>query len=146
MLASRATAILLQSRRDASGDGELVGNAIDAMPKGGVLKLSTREIAGELEIEVADTGAGISPEVQKQIFEPFFTTKGARGTGLGLSISAEIIARHDGRLALVSSTEPGSSGTKFVISFPNERGVVQQSVVSVATPEPFTAARPLPAL
>ncbi len=99
----------------------LVGNALDAMPEGGVLDLLTRRVGSEIQIEVADTGAGISVDARAQIFEPFFTTKGARGTGLGLSISAEIVSRHKGTLTLASSTEQGASGTRFTITRPAQQ-------------------------
>ena len=96
----------------------LIGNAIDAMPHGGVLELSVRAKQDGAEITVADTGYGMSQEVQKRIFEPFFTTKGVAGTGLGLSICAEILERHGGSLRLRSETDPSCSGTEFSLFLP----------------------------
>ena len=64
---------------------------------------------------VGDTGAGMTPEVQRRVFDPFFTTKGARGTGLGLSVSQALIKGHHGTLTVDS--EPGR-GTIFVIRLP----------------------------
>lgn len=96
----------------------LIGNAIDAMPSGGSLLLAVRGRGQGAEIEVSDTGQGISEEAQKRIFEPFFTTKGVSGTGLGLSICAEIMERHGGTLRFSSSTESGHSGTRFQLYLP----------------------------
>ena len=96
----------------------LIGNAIEAMPAGGRLELSVRKQQGGLRIVVADTGQGISEADQARILEPFFTTKGASGTGLGLSISAEILQRHGGTLQFTSSMKQGASGTRFVLTLP----------------------------
>src|SRR6185369_6322536 len=63
----------------------LIFNAVDAMPMGGNLRLSARAAEGNVVVEVADTGVGMSAEVQVRLFEPFFTTKGEHGTGLGLA-------------------------------------------------------------
>ena len=93
----------------------LIFNAVDAMPDGGVLELGTR---GEIDggcFWVADTGCGMPPETVARIFEPFFTTKGAHGTGLGLSASHGIISRHEGEIVAVS--EPGE-GTRFEVRLP----------------------------
>ncbi|WP_074315647.1 ATP-binding protein [Singulisphaera sp. GP187] len=74
-------------------------NALQAMPTGGTLRLSTRSdvIAGIVEARVGDTGPGLSPEVFAHLFEPFYTTK-AGGTGLGLAIAREIVLAHRGDL------------------------------------------------
>ena len=96
----------------------LVGNAVDAMKEGGRLRIHVEPEGEWLRVEVADTGQGMTPEVQKRILEPFFTTKGVAGTGLGLSISSEIIARHGGTLTFRSSTEAGASGTAFLVRLP----------------------------
>ncbi len=102
----------------------LIGNAIDAMHSGGRLLLRTREATclktgrQGLTVTIADTGPGISAELQKKIFEPFFTTKGTGGTGLGLWVSAEIIARHQGKLMLRSRQGNGKSGTVFTLYLP----------------------------
>ena len=107
----------------------LIGNAIDAMPTGGSLLLAVRaDGQGGAEVEVSDTGLGISEEAQKRIFEPFFTTKGVSGTGLGLSICAEILERHGGTLRFSSSTESGHSGTRFRLYLP--RALQADSAVS----------------
>jgi PAS domain S-box-containing protein len=95
----------------------LVVNARDAMPSGG--KLSIRTELSQLNhalITVADSGVGMSREVQDRVFEPFFTTKELGvGTGLGLSTCYGIIKKHNGMIGLES--EPGA-GTTFSIYLP----------------------------
>ncbi len=108
----------------------LIGNAIDAMtPNGGCLSLRVRYAHSSsdsgrkgVRVTVADTGSGMSREVQRHIFEPFFTTKEATGTGLGLWVSAEIIGKHQGIIKLRSrdGIEDGKpSGTVFTVFFPS---------------------------
>ena len=85
----------------------VIDNAIDAMEGSGTLRLSTRLEGGDVVIEIADTGAGMAPDVRERVFEPFFTTKDVgKGTGLGLDISRRIIVdRHGGDISFAS--EPG---------------------------------------
>jgi len=91
-------------------------NARDAMPTGGMLEVRTAAHNGTVEIEVVDTGNGISREHIHKIFDPFFTTKpGGRGTGLGLSVSYGIIKEHAGKIDVRST--PGR-GTSFHVEFP----------------------------
>jgi signal transduction histidine kinase/CheY-like chemotaxis protein len=95
----------------------LIVNAIDAMPQGGCLRLTTRWLTDEevAELTVADTGMGMAEEVRAHIFDPFFTTKGTRGSGLGLSVSYGILKRHGGQITV--ETSPGA-GTTFLITLP----------------------------
>ena len=93
----------------------LIFNAVDAMPEGGVIEVGTRSEIASGCFWVADTGCGMPPETVARIFEPFFTTKGARGTGLGLSASHGIISRHGGEILAV--TKPGE-GTRFEVRLP----------------------------
>jgi PAS domain S-box-containing protein len=91
-------------------------NARDAMPGGGMLEVRTAAHNGSVEIEIADTGAGIAREHIHRIFDPFFTTKASgRGTGLGLSVSYGIIKEHSGKIDVRST--PGK-GTSFHVEFP----------------------------
>jgi signal transduction histidine kinase len=87
----------------------LIDNAIDAMEGKGTLRISVRVEDDELLVEVADTGAGMAPEVRGRAFEPFYTTKAiGKGTGLGLDISRRIVADgHRGRITIES--EPGDT-------------------------------------
>jgi signal transduction histidine kinase len=80
----------------------LIDNAIDAMDGRGTLRVSTRPEGDSVVVEVADTGAGMPPEVQAHAFEPFFTTKDVgKGTGLGLDISRRIVVdRHYGEITI----------------------------------------------
>jgi two-component system, NtrC family, sensor kinase len=97
-------------------------NARDAMPGGGMIEVRTGAHNGSVEIEVSDTGGGISPEHLHRIFDPFFTTKATgRGTGLGLSVSYGIIKEHAGKVDVRST--PGK-GTSFRLEFPVARKVV----------------------
>ena len=104
----------------------LIGNALDATRKGGLILLRERAMrdlkTGKhgVRITVADTGGGMSPEVIAHLFEPFQSTKGLNGSGLGLWISKGIIEKHHGSIRFRSSTKPGSSGTVFSIFIPHE--------------------------
>ncbi len=105
----------------------LVGNAMDAVPGGGCIRIRTApssDISGRsgVAITIADTGTGIEPGSVRRIFEPFFSTKGITGTGLGLWISQEIINRHHGSLRVRSRlASPGrTGGTAFRIFIPSD--------------------------
>lgn len=94
----------------------LVLNAIQAMPEGGRLTLSTFSSAEFVSLTVEDSGVGISEDIEQHIFEPFFTTKDiGEGTGLGLSVVHGIVTAHKGEIK-VESTK--GKGTKFEITFP----------------------------
>jgi signal transduction histidine kinase/CheY-like chemotaxis protein len=93
----------------------MVFNAIDAMPEGGTLKLSSRTLGDKVTITVADTGVGMYPEVRSRIFDPFFTTKGKAGLGLGLAVSFGIIRRHGGNIEVESQY---GKGTEFRVRLP----------------------------
>ncbi len=94
----------------------LILNAIDAMPEGGTLSISTRPEGSEhVVLSVADTGVGMPEHVRKRIFDPFFTTKGEGGSGLGLSVSYSIIQRHSGEMRVESEA---GRGTAFTIVLP----------------------------
>lgn len=93
----------------------LIDNAVDAMSKGGRLKIRTKSEPGNVLVEIRDDGAGIPPEVQARVFEPFFTTKGVgEGTGLGLDAVARIVRNHHGNLRFES--KPGD--TCFQVRLP----------------------------
>jgi signal transduction histidine kinase len=102
----------------------IILNALDAMPEGGKLSITTRQDHGEsgkdsILIEFADTGIGISKQELEKIFDPFYTTKEAgKGTGLGLSLSYNIIKRFNGEIKVES--EDGK-GTVFTIILPVEK-------------------------
>ena len=85
----------------------LVLNAFDAMPDGGVLRVSARHVNKGVEIFFHDSGPGVSPEHRSNIFEPFVSTKEG-GTGLGLTVSYNIIAAHGGGLDLLPDRKPGA--------------------------------------
>jgi len=95
----------------------LIFNAVDAMPQGGTITIRTRSRDGSAELEVSDTGTGMTEEVRGRCLEPFFSTKGEHGTGLGLAMVYGIIQRHHGRIAIDS--EPGR-GTTVTLRLPVE--------------------------
>ena len=92
----------------------LILNAMDAMPAGGVLMLRTQTIEGGVSLEVSDTGTGLTPEESERIFTPYYTSK-QHGSGLGLAIVQAIVADHGGRISVESES---GVGTSFHIELP----------------------------
>ncbi|HEU5321737.1 MAG TPA: GAF domain-containing protein, partial [Methylomirabilota bacterium] len=113
----------------------LILNAIDAMPEGGTLTLTTQAVEDRVELTVADTGLGMPPAVRERIFDPFFTTKGPHGTGLGLSMTYGIVSRHGAAIAV--DTEEGR-GSTFRLTFPRAR----QAASAPPAPAPAPPTRP----
>jgi len=117
----------------------LIVNALDAMPEGGELKISTggadsaeavSSNAGRQSvfIAVADTGTGIPEDLQSSIFEPFFTTKPeGHGTGLGLSSAYGIVRQHGGDIRVQSAA---GAGATFVVSFPAQQTISSRNAAT----------------
>ncbi len=105
----------------------LVVNAIQAMPKGGLLTIETRTKGASVVLAVEDTGVGMSEDVKRKIFLPFFTTKDVdQGTGLGLAVVHGIVSGHDGSIRVKSTL---GSGSRFEIELPVENGHTQEGTV-----------------
>ena len=110
----------------------LILNAMDAMPEGGTLTITTQQgRGGTAMILVRDTGVGIPEATQRRIFEPFFSTKGESGSGLGLSMAYSIVKRHGGEIEVESA--PGQ-GTTFTLVFAGEAPVVHAAPPVQAEP------------
>jgi len=125
-LASAAKPIKMETRLtsgdpNVSGDPELlrralenlVLNAIDAMPDGGTLRMTTSASGQNVAIEISDSGAGFNEEEASRLFTPYYTTK-QHGTGLGLAIVQSVISDHGARISV--SSRPGE-GTTFRMEF-----------------------------
>ena len=107
----------------------IMNNALDAMPEGGSLSLSTWSGDNTISVSISDTGKGMTEEVRKKIFDPFFTTRRPEGTGLGMSTTYGIVARHGGKIEVESELGKGST---FALQFPATIKVVNP----IVTPEP----------
>jgi two-component system, NtrC family, nitrogen regulation sensor histidine kinase NtrY len=112
----------------------LVLNALDAMPVGGALTLRTSEHEGQVRIEVADTGKGLTPEECSRLFTPYYTTK-LQGTGLGLAIVQSVVSDHHGTISVTSDE---GRGTSFRIDLPQHQAGVTPAPPEAA-PEPKSA-------
>ncbi len=97
----------------------LVLNAVDAMPEGGELVVTSYDGRGGFELEIADSGPGLNEEQVRRAFDPFFTTKAA-GTGLGLSIVQRIAEAHGGRVTVMNCPQGGAA---FTIELPKRRAM-----------------------
>ncbi|MGB8473978.1 MAG: HAMP domain-containing sensor histidine kinase [Candidatus Acidiferrum sp.] len=120
----------------------LVLNALDAMPAGGTLTMRTSEHEGNIRIEVADTGKGLTPEECSRLFTPYYTTK-VQGTGLGLAIIQSVVSDHHGTISV--SSEEGH-GTTFRIELPQRQAghrttpAEESAYEKLPPPQSFTAA------
>ena len=112
----------------------LIFNALDAMPEGGTLTLRTRVPAsGQVDVEVADSGAGMDEDTRRRCLEPFFTTKGERGTGLGLAMVYGVVQRHNAQIEIESA--PGA-GTTVRLRFPQASVTEGGALPEASTPIP----------
>ena len=106
----------------------LIFNAVDAMPDGGVLTLTSEILDDQVIVKIHDTGLGMTEETAERIFDPFFSTKGVKGTGLGLSEVYGVCKRHNGNITVTSTV---GVGTTFTLSFP----VAEKGIVRIPEPE-----------
>ena len=120
----------------------LLGNATDAMRGGGTLNIRIdrgREYSNGsrpgMRLTIADSGAGIPPEIKNRLFEPFVSSKGETGTGLGLWVSSEIIRKHGGTIRFKSNSSPPSTGTIFSIFLPAQSYFAEQDGVEELVPD-----------
>ncbi len=129
-LAGAAHSVMLEIKLDeAAGEmeadeellyrvvGNLVLNAVDAMPEGGTITMTTRAEEDDVVIEVRDTGTGMTPEESARLFTPYYTTK-QHGTGLGLAIAQSVVSDHNGTITVESETGHGS---KFILRLPRRQ-------------------------
>jgi CheY-like chemotaxis protein/anti-sigma regulatory factor (Ser/Thr protein kinase) len=119
----------------------LVFNAVDAMPEGGTLTLRTRSVEGggdgdrrpQAEVQVGDTGVGMSEDTRRRCLEPFFTTKGERGTGLGLAMVYGTVQRHSADIAIESVL---GHGTTVSLRFAIPSSIPESAHASIREPRP----------
>jgi two-component system nitrogen regulation sensor histidine kinase NtrY len=109
----------------------LVLNAMDAMPSGGVLMLRTTRENGDVGLEISDTGSGLTPEECERLFTPYYTTK-QHGTGLGLAIVQSVVSDHGGRISVESETGVGTSFHILLPSKPPQRPAPAQFAAPAA--------------
>jgi signal transduction histidine kinase len=93
----------------------LIGNALEAMPQGGEVRLAARVDATFAVVEVQDTGPGIAPEIRAKLFQPFVTAGKRNGLGLGLALSRQTVLEHGGDMWVESTAGPGA---RFVFRLP----------------------------
>ncbi|MCS6977692.1 MAG: ATP-binding protein [Gemmatales bacterium] len=120
-----------------NGLNELLFNAVDAMPQGGIIRIATRQEQGDAVVTISDSGIGIPPEVLEHCFEPFFLSKVKRGSGLGLSSVHGMVARHGGQISVRSEL---GKGTEFTLRFPPADAPRRQPDRSPRSPDQGTDA------
>ncbi len=103
-------AVIIDRRQTPIVFRNLIRNARDAMPSGGVIRIVAEASNAHVRISVIDSGVGIPAERLSQILEPLYTTK-ARGMGLGLAISRAIVEKNEGKLTVESEVGKGSAFT-----------------------------------
>jgi signal transduction histidine kinase len=115
----------------------IIGNAVQAMPKGGRLRIGLRESTARkngrrgIRVTVCDTGVGIRREHAKRLFEPFFSTKEAKGTGLGLWISRGIIQKYEGTIRFRSIALAGRNATCFSVFIPTSAATEPTAIAAL---------------
>ena len=111
----------------------LIFNAVDAMPEGGVINIKTYDKDGYVFLEFGDTGEGMSEETKTKCFDPFYTTKGAKGSGLGLATLQGTVERHGGDVEIKSTEGEGTSFRIYLPVIEKETSTAEQEKVAVET-------------
>ena len=112
----------------------LIANAVDALPRGGIITVSSGIVSRWAYVSIADNGRGVSAENRSRIFDPFFTTKSiGEGTGMGLSVALSIAQRHGGQLNL-DDVKP--HGARFTVLLPHYHAPPPPSRPAAAVPQP----------
>ncbi|MEO6323145.1 MAG: ATP-binding protein [Thermoanaerobaculia bacterium] len=114
----------------------LIFNAVDAMPEGGTLEVSTHLEGQTVVLQVRDSGVGMTEEVRKSCLEPFFTTKGESGTGLGLAMVYGTLSRHDGTIDIRSVAGRGTTVIVHLPVYTCDRGPNRNRLPVVEKPLP----------
>jgi signal transduction histidine kinase len=107
--------VWIDSDRIAQVVYNIAANARDAMPEGGRLTISARQMNGWIELRFVDTGPGVPPELVERIFEPFVSYGKREGAGLGLAIARRIVQEHGGEIDVES---PAPGGATFTVRLP----------------------------
>jgi signal transduction histidine kinase len=105
----------------------LVANALEAMPAGGVVRLSATMETGSVLVQVEDNGPGIAPEIRPQLFQPFVSAGKRNGLGLGLALTRQTVIEHGGEMWVESEA---GQGARFLFRLPGAQIAQPQSVVS----------------
>jgi two-component system NtrC family sensor kinase len=116
-IAADVHAVMADASQLTTALNQLVVNAVEAMPEGGMLRIEARRHLDAVEIAVADTGPGVAARDAERIFDPFFSTKPA-AAGLGLCVAQTIAESHGGAVLLMAT---GGPGVEFVLRLPLER-------------------------
>lgn len=115
----------------------LLKNAMEAMPDGGEVRVTTRAEGAQAFVEITDQGPGLDPSVRDHVLEPFVTTRKGRTRGLGLTIAKGIVQRHCGRLEIADRAERGVRCTVCLetrsVSEPDARVYVEEALTEVST-------------
>lgn len=114
----------------------IILNAMDAMPKGGTLTVSSKKVDGNLELTFSDTGTGMTEEKINKLMTPFFTTK-AKGMGLGLAISKRIVEAHNGKIVVNSEIGKGTTFT-LILPITKPQKTTKNAPKRVQQPEQYT--------
>ncbi|MBM3298748.1 MAG: response regulator, partial [Deltaproteobacteria bacterium] len=110
----------------------LIKNAVEALSRGGEIRIRTGTEDGQVVMTVEDNGLGIPESEVRKVFEPFWTTKGLQGTGLGLSSCYGIVRRHKGEISVDSAL---GNGTRFTVKLPHEPAKIRPTDASEQSPE-----------
>ncbi len=102
----------------------LIGNALEAMPEGGGVRISASFEGGSALVNVEDTGPGIAPEIRPNLFQPFVTAGKRNGLGLGLALTRQTVIEHGGDMWVGS--EPGR-GARFIFRLPGVAATAAQA-------------------
>jgi len=116
----------------------LIKNAFDAMPEGGVLTVESKETEENVELTFRDTGIGMTNETKDRLFTPLFTTK-AKGMGFGLAICKRLIEAHQGTIIVESELGQGAC---FKIFIPSKQRIDDDLMFSMTQPEPLIVGEP----